>query len=589
MTRSLLKLLLVLMVLVHLFGLTVRAQAGDAKTAPSGVISGRVTNPTGELPTNAIVYVSASPSDYVVGQPRSTAVNSDGSFKFEGLDVGVYRVWTGAPGFVTDGPIGPDARAFVHTGESTNLRLRKGGVITGTVLNSNSAPVVGASVRAFRVRDEAGKPVETVSAFNERFTDDRGVYRIYGLTPGTYVVAAGGASRTYGSYGTTGYDQDVPTYAPSSTRDTAMEITIKSGEEATADVQYRGDPGHAISGKILGVAASTSQLTGGVTIAVVDVKTHTVVMNSNTSLFYQYAFAIYGIADGDYELVAQLFSQQTRDIKASEPKRIKVQGADVTGITLTVAPLPAISGRVLLDNSTSECVTHRDNALQQTVILGRRDKQAAKSVDSKSNPTTEQVPLMFSDQTTDAVADAKGDFALRNLHAGTYRLSFSLPGRGWYVKSVTQGLNPRNADVRIVSDGITLNSQSVSGLNVTLAEGAALIRGTVVTAEGKPVRDRKLVYFVPAEKENAANLLRYFEVRSEADGTFELRHIPPGQYLLMSADADENRPAGVLVRQDSALRTNIVRDAQKLNQSITFKPCDRIDNFELPSQPAIEP
>jgi hypothetical protein len=587
-TRNLFKWLLVLIACVHGFTLTARAQAGDANPpAPSGVITGHVTNTNGEIPNNATAYASASSS--LMGPPRSTPVNNDGNFKFEGLEVGVYRVWTGAPGFVADAPGSTDGRGFVHTGESANLRLRKGGVITGTVLNSNNTPVVGASVRALRIRDEAGKPIETVSSFNERFTDDRGVYRIYGLMPGTYVVAAGGVSRMYGGYANTGYDQDVPTYAPSSTRDTAMEITVRSGEEATADVQYRGEPGHAISGTVTGVAQTSGGIISSASITVMDVKTHTVVMNSNASSYNGFGFAVFGLADGEYELVAQNFSPQTRDIATSQAKRIKVQGADIGGVTLTVAPLPAISGRVMLDNATSDCGKRRETVLQETIIFGQREKQTAKSADAKTNSTTEQVPLIFATQNADTVADAKGDFVLRNLHAGTYRLSITPPNAGWYVKSITMGVNPRNADSRLISDGITLNSQSVSGINVTIAEGAAFVRGTIVTAEGKPVRDRMLVYFVPAEKESASNLLRYFEVRSEADGAFELRNVPPGEYLLMAQSADENRSAGVLIRQDSALRAGVVRDAQKLNRSITLKPCERNDKFELPYQITLKP
>jgi hypothetical protein len=117
-------------------------------------------------------------------------------------------------------------------------------------------------VRAFRVRDENGKPVDGGSAFNERLTDDRGSYRIYSLLPGTYIVSAGGASRFFGGF-TTGYDQDAPTFAPSSTRDGAMELQVRSGEEVNADIQYRAEPGHAISGTVAGAVQfpDNSQLT----------------------------------------------------------------------------------------------------------------------------------------------------------------------------------------------------------------------------------------------------------------------------------------------------------------------------------------
>jgi hypothetical protein len=584
MIRNALKLALSSIVIIHGFALTVHAQAAESNSA-SGVITGRVTSANGDLPSTTAVFVSTSGGGV---PPRSAIINSDGTFKIGDLEIGVYRVWASAPGFVGDVAPGADTRGFVHTGESTSLRLKKGGVITGTVLNSSNGPVVGVNVRAFRIRDESGKVLATmISAVSERFTDDRGVYRMYGLTPGTYIVAAGGVSRFYGGFGTTGFDQDVPTYAPSSTRDTAMEITVRSGEEASADIQYRGEPGHAVSGFVSGVAQPANAVTfTNATVSITDVKTRMIMMSAVASSMNEYAFAAFGLADGEYELVAQSFSQ-SRDMRASDAKRIKVQGADVTGVNLNVAPLPAINGRVVLDNSlTADCVKRRETALQETVISARREKQTAKSTDAKAT-VTNQVPLMFADQIAEAVPDAKGEFTLRNLHNGTYRLGFTLPSSGWYLKSVTQGANPRNADARIVSDGVSVN-QTVSGLNVSIAEGAASVRGTVVTDDGKPVRDRLLIYLVPGEKENT-NLLRYFETRSDAEGRFELGNLPPGDYLTITANAEENRPPGILIREDSNLRTKVVRDAQKLNQTVTLKPCESVDNFALPNQPVLKP
>ena len=43
---------------------------------------------------------------------------------------------------------------------------------------------------------------------------------------------------------------DAPTYAPSSTVDTAAEIQVRTGEETTVDIRYRSEPGHSISGKV---------------------------------------------------------------------------------------------------------------------------------------------------------------------------------------------------------------------------------------------------------------------------------------------------------------------------------------------------
>src|SRR5262249_56752674 len=92
---------------------------------------------------------------------------------------------------------------------------------------------------------EGGKDGAAVAI--RRSTDDGGVYRLYGLSPGTYVVFTRNSFHAIASP----YDKDAPTYYPSSTRETAAEVTVTSGGEASGvDIRYRGERGHAVSGSI---------------------------------------------------------------------------------------------------------------------------------------------------------------------------------------------------------------------------------------------------------------------------------------------------------------------------------------------------
>lgn len=567
--------------LVSLCASAAHSQAADGtRGKTTGTISGSVSSTSGDLPSNTVVYIST------VGAavpPQTTVINPDGTFKIDNLEIGVYRVWAAAPGYVPDSqPATPDARGIYHTGDSANIRLRKGGVISGKVINSNNAPVVGAPVRAFRIRDERGKPIESSGGVSERMTDDRGIYRMYGLLPGTYLVSAGGMARFFSGYSTAAYDQDVPTYAPSSARDTAAEVAIRSGEEATADIQYRGEPGHAISGTVVGILQVQGGMAYGGTVSLTDVKNRTILVGASTSPVNNHTFAFYGLPDGEYELVAQQFSQ-SRDIRASAPKRVKIQGADVAGVNLAVSPLPAITGRVILDSSSpAECVRRRTTAFQETVVTIRRQKQTARTTDSDDRDMTEQVPLMSVEQAAEAVPDEKGDFILRNLRSGTYRLIVQLPSAAWYLRSVTLGPNLKSPDSKIISDGIGLKSQSMSGLSVTISEGAAAIRGRLTAAEGQSLPTRAFAYLVPAEKENATNLLRFFEARAGSDGTFAFENVPPGEYSILALNTEAERPPGILIRQDSSLRLAVTREAAKSKQSVTLKACERLENYELP-------
>ena len=519
-----------------------RAQntATESKTAapPTGTITGRVVSQSGDKLNGAVAW--ASPIG-VIAQPRSTSVDSNGNFKLEGLVAGVYSVFCNVPGFVSAPPASPDEpRRYYHTGDSATLTLIKGGVITGTVTTATNTPVVAAAVRAYRVRDANGQPDPGALQPRERPTDDRGVYRFYGLPPGAYVVSVGGAGRYYGGTSASPYDNDAPTYAPSATRDTAMEIVVGSGEEITADIQYRGEPGQAISGTLAGLTQSSSlgimgTATGTVTLT--DVRSRTMLMSAPSSSLSNYSFAFYGVSDGEYEIVAQQYLQ-SRETMMSAPRRVKVRGADVTGINLSLAPLASITGRLVLEsNPPADCVKRRANASQETVINARRSKPETKPAGKtlKTEPAAE-IPLAFANQAAaDGVPDAKGDFILRNLQAGSYRIDSQLPGAGWYLKSITLGPQTtatRASDPNIPRDGMNLKSgERASGLTVTITEGAAGLRGRISVGEGQRVPPGLRVYLVPAEREAAENILRFFDATAESDASFAIGNIAPGPLL----------------------------------------------------------
>jgi protocatechuate 3,4-dioxygenase beta subunit len=116
----------------------------------------------------------------------------------------------------------------------------KGAVITGKVTTAEGEPVSGAYIGVEMVRDGKGGPVSRGETEFPVSTDDRGVYRLYGLAPGTYTV--------FTRYNLTGriatYGAVVSTYHPSSGRETATRVAVSSGGEASGiDIRYRGDRG----------------------------------------------------------------------------------------------------------------------------------------------------------------------------------------------------------------------------------------------------------------------------------------------------------------------------------------------------------
>ncbi|HYX28477.1 MAG TPA: carboxypeptidase-like regulatory domain-containing protein, partial [Pyrinomonadaceae bacterium] len=252
----------------------------------AGVISGTVSADNGSL-TNARVTIGKMGAN-VPGQ--TVRVDSKGSFQTAPLEPGLYYLGAYVPGLIGD-PSSQGIRSYYRPGDTVNFKLIKGGVITGSVKNANGDALIAMPVRAIMVRNRNGDPVSFTTGGREVLTDDRGIYRLYGLPPGTYIVSAGGSSRSFGPFSPTAYEAFVPTYAPSATRDTATEISLNSGDEAQADIQFREERGHVISGTITGTVTSDGPQQYGAGVVLYDARNHAEVATGSASGSNKFSFA----------------------------------------------------------------------------------------------------------------------------------------------------------------------------------------------------------------------------------------------------------------------------------------------------------
>ena len=540
-------------------------KSSEEPATTTGTISGRVVNESGQPLAGASLFVRTVNSGFAA---RATATDAEGNFRVNGLEPGLYIVSAGAPAYTTaSDPTTPPA--YYRIGDSVRLQLVRGGVITGAVTNSLGEPVILASVRAMMVRDARGEALKIPSfGFREDMTDDRGIYRIYGLPPGTYIVAAGGFSS---SAGFSPYNLDIPTYAPSSTRDNAAEISVRGGEESTADIRYRGEPGHIVSG--------TVKLTGpgGATVNLIPANGSFTPGGSTFQTPNSRGFGFNGLTDGDYDLVAQEFiTTQTATVpvlSVSEPRRVTVKGADVTGIELFTRPLPSITGRVSLESSkVPECQGKRAPLLAETFIRVQRHEK-----DAEKDRAT-----YLRTFTGSASPDRNGDFALRNLMPGRYQFEPRFYARYWYLRSIT--LTSATAKQQRVDGAanwtVVKFGDQLSNLTITLAAGAASIRGQLAAAEPPA---GMAVYLVPAEPDKAEDVLRFFVTDTAADGAFAFNNLPPGRYWILAQTPDPQLATLAKLRQpEGALaRAKLRRTAETQKSEIQLKPCQNVVDHQL--------
>ena len=527
-------------------------------------------NEKGQPLANARVSIRAFGS---MNPGQSTITDHDGRFEVSGLERLNYQVLAWLSAYAPQARNPTDTQSNnVRVGDSVTLVLTKGGVITGTVTTQTGEPVVRVRVRARMIRDSNLLPGPYAQLSMERTTDDRGVYRIYGLPAGTYIVWAGGSGFNPGN---DPFARDVPTYAPGSTRDEAAEITVHPGEEiSNVDIRYRGEVGHIVSGTV--ISPPTDQQMGGVGIELTSVKDAGVQWSSMRTSHAQQGlgFSFQGVDDGEYYVTARSFLPN-QEWALSPSKRITVRGEDVTGIELVAQPLGSVSGRVMLEESkASECTDKQRPLFSETLI----------SAWHKETEATKQLPRFVWGLGAPVSPDAEGNVRVRNLSPGDYRFAAQFAGKYWYLQSIslkTQSAKPIDA-ARIWTT--IKSSERLSGLTVTLAHGAASLRGQMKIAEGETLPEKLMAYLVPAEREKAEDVLRYFAVAVTPDGKIAFNNLAPGRYWIVAQTANDDRSPLTKLRLPDAteMRSMLRRAAEAAKTEIEFKPCQQIADFRLP-------
>ena len=553
-----------------------QSAADETAATNTGTITGRVMSDSGQPIPHATIFITGTAG---ASQQRTTTTDDAGNFRVAGLDASLYFVRASAPSYLT-APADPEASAFpsYRIGDSVNINMIKGGVITGAVTSATGQPLVQAWVRAVMIRDANGKPPTGPRFPLERPTDDRGIYRMYGLLPGTYLVSAGGRIGFQVNGGA--YDFDAPTYAPSSTRDSAAEIEVRAGEETSGvDIRHRGEPGHSLSGTVISPTSGSGNAAVSISLA------QSVNGVPQTAAFtFQppglRGFTFFGVADGEYDLTAQ-FSSAPGELLASQAVHASVKGRDVAGLSLTLSALPSISGHMLLEPSAlAECKNKRKPLFSETSIVARRSKNLGPK-DLLAFPNFSQAQ---------ASPDQSGDFRLRNLSPGQFTLNPRFFAKYWYVRRIERENSVAQAGAvarpnDLARNGLALKlGERFNNVTLILAEGASSVRGAVKPLSSATVPAQLYVYLVGSEKENTEDVLRFFTARAQSDGTFSLNNVPPGRYWLLarlSTNSETLTDAKLRAPEESETRAQIRREAQANKTEIELKPCQNVVDYQL--------
>ena len=499
---------------------------GDLPTG-TGVIRGRVTaQDTGAPVRRAQVRGTAGGAGFA----RLATTDADGRFELRDLPAGQWSLQASKPGFVTQrlGQRRPfetvvplDLQNDQQLG-TANFALTRGGAITGRVFDDFGDPVANARVQVLRSQMMEGRRRLVQTGTGDE-TDDTGAFRLYGLAPGDYYVAAtlraGAQGNAIEVGGGTGGDRAgyAPTYFPGTGNvSEAQRVSLGAGEETSVSFALLPVRTVRISGTVVS-ASGAPPSNGAVILTAADSDEVGIVTPAAGPIQADGAFTIVNAVPGSYVLSVRAGGGGGRGQGPLAGLRngtgevgilpIVVGSEDVTGVTIVTTRGASLEGTVVFEGGAAR------PRLDTLRVAARPIRASAQPLAGRAS----QSPVA-----------ANGSFALSSLVGSvTFRID-GLPPQ-WTLKSVEVG----GTDVTDAPLDLK-GSEQLTGARITLSDKITELNGTA-TLGGSAAKDFSVIVFADDRNKWSFPTRHVRSARGNAQGNFSIRGLPGGTGYLAVA------------------------------------------------------
>lgn len=434
-----------------------------------------VESQTGYPVARATVTVESPAAGF---EPKSVRTNLSGIFEFAALPSGTYRISATKLAFA---PVQYGQKRWFSPGMPISLedcdtadltiRMPRYGAISGTVLDEN----------------DVGLPEEEVAVYtNSRPprllarapTDDRGVYRLAGLRPGSYLIRS--LSKVYGD----------ESYLPTFYRDSLL-VDQAHAIDVTLDQEVEHMDFHASTGRLYSVSGRVNTAFGQAVVTLSsDTGTETATIDGSGN------FSFNPMTPGQYELLAVIPADRARGRLAAW-QNLTVD-RDLSDLRIAPAPLPSVQFSFVDGGG------HPVDMQVGSVMVRRKDAAGEGQVETV--PASDKL----------------------NLLPGRWEVA--LPSASTYC---AVGIEPQ-ASGRADGWNEILLASSAQNVKFVLSLSPATVKGVVKNANGDPVAG--VPVFIEAydlEPRKRVEPVRF--TNTGADGRYEVGGLAAGVYRLLAS------------------------------------------------------
>lgn len=540
--------------LIFSIPVSTQSQTRPSKKEAASSISGKVTIKGKGAPGITVALRTSDPLGRQALVNKGTT-DPEGVYRITNVAPGSYQVVPAAPAFIISGDSGGKS-LIINAGETVediDFNLVRGGVITGKATDSEGRPLIEEQITLMPEQgNNQQRQARWVATMNTQ-TDDRGIYRIFGIPQGKYTVALGQFEGPRGPRSSK-YKQ---TFHPGVTDPAkAVLIEVTEGSEATnVDITVGrpittftatgrivdGETGRPLANIRYGLQSIVRKESSGVH----EESSH--MISANLTSDSQGIFKLENLTPG---LFAIFLPPQANSEMRADSVSFEIIDQDVTGLLVKASKGASVSGVIALEG------TNDKSALSKLTLM-RVHAYMEGPGDSWVQPVS---------------VGHDGSFRIGGLQGGIAHFSVNSidgsPPRGFTLMRIEREgvIQPRGIELK---DG-----EQVTGVRLVLTYGNGAVRGRVKIDNGELPSGANFSVWLsnPGDDPNRPTSTPLPSTQVDSRGHFFVEGLPAGTYEVNAAVyIPESRTAPPRAKQQVNVADGVVTEVT-ITVSLNLNP-----------------